>query len=131
VGTNRPGDAVARVSLPPATTSSRSARRFVLDALARWGRSDLADTAAVVVSELVTNAVVHARTTCRVTLRLTADAVRIEVGDDGPGAPELREPSPSRPGGRGLRLVATLSRAWGSVVATDGRGKVVWAELGG
>lgn len=116
----------AELSLPAETRSTGAARRFVADALGGWGCDGLVDDAVLAVSELVTNAVVHAGTACRVVLRLGGGRLRIEVADAGGGSPRALEPSTTRTGGRGLHLVESIADAWG--VERDGRGKVVWAE---
>jgi anti-sigma regulatory factor (Ser/Thr protein kinase) len=85
------------------------------------------DDAVLVVSELVTNALVHARSGATVTLRARAGRVRVEVTDHGAGSPEPRSPAPETVGGRGLLLVAAVAETWGIDPADDG--KVVWAEL--
>lgn len=107
----------------------RSARVFTSDNLAKWGMSDLTDDAVLVVSELVTNAV-NASTDCddvAVWLWTDGDSVLIEVRDSAPGIPLLVEATPDENYGRGLFLVAALSKDWGAVPA--GSGKVVWASL--
>jgi anti-sigma regulatory factor (Ser/Thr protein kinase) len=85
------------------------------------------ERAQLAVSELVANAVVHAHS--RVTLRVSVDGrVRLEVSDTDPSAivmPRIVEPE--HQGGRGLRLVADLSRSWG--VQRGTRGKTVWCEV--
>ncbi len=103
-----------------------AARAFVLAALRAHG-TPLADTAALVVSELATNAVRHGRTGFTVTVSALARRVRIAVGDGRPEFPVLRECSETAPGGRGLRIVDALSREWGTTRRFEG--KVVWAEL--
>ncbi|MET9134248.1 ATP-binding protein [Streptomyces antibioticus] len=112
--------------------SVRRARQFVSSSLSTWGLEDeLGEIAALVVSELLTNAISHTR--CRtaqvVIERRQADLVRICVEDDDPGRPDtdLRRPSDEAVGGRGLLLVDALSHRWGY----DRRphGKVAWAEL--
>lgn len=85
----------------------------------------------LVVSELVTNAVVHTAS-CRVIceLRDCGERLRVSVQDEGcPAAePRLRRGSPEE-GGRGLLLVDAVSSAWGAHDARHGAGRVVWAEL--
>ncbi|MEV0635703.1 ATP-binding protein [Streptomyces sp. NPDC050619] len=111
--------------------SPAQARRLTRARLAGWSvGADTCDSAAVVVSELVTNAIVHtvsSRVVCE--LHDEDDLVRIAVRDEGcaPGEPH---PSPQRPEeehGRGLLLVDALCHAWGA--HEHGPGLLVWAEL--
>ena len=88
---------------------------------------DLLERVVLLTSELVTNAVVHARSDARVRLRLGPGMLRVEVGDDDPGLPVAREPDAAGPGGRGLRILDEVASRWG--VDPDGPGKVVWFEL--
>lgn len=120
--------ASAVTEFAPDAVSAREARMFVDSCLDRWRADGLIDTAELVVSELVTNAVVHARTRCRLALRYRDDTLRIEVTDYGGGSPEPQPPSTTREGGRGLLIVSALAKAWGIDPAPGG--KVVWAELG-
>lgn len=114
-------------------TCVREARHRVHAQLSAWGiKPDLLDTAVLVVSELVTNALVHSGTkviTCAV--RLRRDLLRIEVTDDGDGGagPAARDASPSEENGRGLLLISRLSEAWGAAVGRNGHGHTVWAIL--
>ena len=89
---------------------------------------DLLQGMLLIVSELVTNAVLVAQ--CRVTVRLaTVDGIlRIEVYDDGRGEPTLERPPPEQPGGRGLWIVEELTDGWGVSPHADG-GKTVWCEI--
>ncbi len=103
------------------------ARRFTVDTLAASGLGDIADDAAVVVTELAANAVAHARTCFTVTLSRRKDRVRIAVRDDSTAAPDLRKLSGLDSRGRGLPLVAALAVGWGA--RAEYGGKVVWAEL--
>lgn len=114
-------------SLPCELASASEARRLVASTLRDWSRPSAIDDACLVVSELVTNAVIHAGTECTLTLRLGADDVLIEVGDTGHGTPEPQLLRPSVPGGHGLRVVSALSTAWG-IVPSD-LGKSVWVRL--
>lgn len=108
--------------------SVRQARRFADDRLAAWGLDELVDPVVLIVSELTTNAVLHARSPFSVRLRLAPSALRVEVADRGPGLPNPIDPGPTGIGGRGLLLVAQLSVAWG-VQAGAGPGKTVWCEV--
>jgi anti-sigma regulatory factor (Ser/Thr protein kinase) len=106
----------------------RRARHFVVDALDCWTRSDLSSDAAIVVTELATNAVIHARSRFTVTVARTGAQVRIEVRDSSADLPT--EVPPGRgSSGRGVPLVAALTADWGAYRVDDG--KVVWATLGG
>lgn len=106
-----------------------AARRFVHAALVSWKMPELADTAELVVSELATNAVQHARRGAfRVTLtRLDGDRVRVAVIDHSRTLPEPADPGDDEDHGRGLAIVEALSQQWG----TDplNWGKRVWADL--
>lgn len=93
------------------------------------GRGDLADDAALVMSELVTNAVLHGGGCTGLDVLAGDEGLRIEVRDGSRVPPVLSHPSESSLTGRGLRLVSRLSAAWGAH-AEDG-GKVVWAEVTG
>ncbi|MFH9347728.1 ATP-binding protein [Kitasatospora sp. NPDC017646] len=89
----------------------------------------LAEDVLLMVSELVTNACLHAPGGPR-ELRLDWDGarLRVEVVDASPVPPRLAEAGdPARPGGHGLRVVDRLARAWGSV--PEGGGKLVWLEV--
>jgi anti-sigma regulatory factor (Ser/Thr protein kinase) len=105
----------------------KEARRFTVDALTSCGWQDIANDAAIVVTELAANAVTHAHSPFTVTLSSRGDGVMIAVRDDSPLAPDLRDPASSEVRGRGLRLVAALSASWGTDLEEGG--KVVWAEL--
>jgi anti-sigma B factor antagonist len=88
--------------------------------------------AALVISELLSNALRHAGplpgSGIRVAWDLDDDSVRISVSDGGgPSRPEFGEPTPTTTGGRGLRIVARLSRRWGTLC--DDEGTTVWAEV--
>ena len=109
--------------------SARAARQFVTDALAAWGLAELADTVTLLVSEVVTNAVVHARSVVDVVVRLTPDAARIEISDRAPGAPVVRKAERYDEHGRGMAIVANLARAWGVRPRSDGAGKTIWFEV--
>lgn len=105
-----------------------AARRFVRDRLTAWEARRHVDAATLVASELVTNAVLHARTAVTLRLQLQGEAIRIEVFDENPRLPVLAPCPPEATSGRGLALVTTLATAWG--IENRGDGKVVWAEIG-
>jgi anti-sigma regulatory factor (Ser/Thr protein kinase) len=113
---------------PASRDAPRRARHFVADTLARWGLpAPLLDDARLVVTELTTNAVVHAGSAFAVELRQQDDRVNLAVRDAGTSGPVLREADPLATSGRGLRLVAALAADWG--VHADAHGKTVWAQL--
>jgi DNA-binding NarL/FixJ family response regulator len=121
-------DDVAVCDLPQDLLSVREARRFLRSTLSRWDLSAVEDASQLVVSELVTNAITHARSSCRLRLSRSDTAVRIEVVDGGVGTPDPKPPSPTGEHGRGMHIVSTLALAWGTEPLETG-GKVVWAEL--
>jgi signal transduction histidine kinase len=114
--------------LPPSPVSPKAARDFTYDALASWHVAAPADDIVLVVDELVTNALRHAAGPIMVVLSVGADAIRVEVTDDSDDVLAELAQSDTRPGGRGLAIVAALSRAWGTSKLTAG-GKTVWADL--
>jgi anti-sigma regulatory factor (Ser/Thr protein kinase) len=81
----------------------------------------------LLVSEVVTNAVLYARTDVEVAVRADEEMVSVEVRDYGPGVPTPREPSRGVDGGWGLQLVGAVSARWG--VSPAEPGKVVWFRL--
>jgi len=104
------------------------ARELLDDALRRRGGAGrLRADAQLVLSELVTNAVIHARTPVSVTVSLGADGVRLAVRDFRPRLPVDDERGPNTGLGLGLRLVGSLAAAWGIEPVPDG--KVIWARL--
>jgi len=103
------------------------ARGVVRDILVHWGYRALLDDAALIVSELVTNAVRHAGSASLVVVNRTEGGIRVEVRDEGPGSP-VHDPSETdAEHGRGLTIVSALATAWG--VEDDEGSKTVWVEL--
>ncbi len=119
--------AESAATFPGDRTSASQARRFVDGALEAWKRSEFAERARLLVSELVTNAVLHAGTPLDVVVRLRTDRLRVEVRDGSSRLPERKHYAVSASTGRGLLLVEALATAWGTEEAGDG--KVVWFEL--
>lgn len=102
------------------------ARRLTRDTLERWGLEEAAETAELLVGEVVTNAVRHAHTR-HIELRLVrADALLCEVADDDHSVPVLIGAGPQDEYGRGLRIVSRLAREWGA--SRTAQGKTVWFE---
>ena len=118
----------ASTELPADTASPAIARRFVKETLEKWGMEGVLDATLLVVSELVTNAVIHASSAATLRLGRTESSVRVEVLDAGAGSPAPHVATDDGEGGRGLLLVAAVSAAWGVESTADG-GKLVWAEL--
>ncbi len=116
-----------RRSLPSTAASARVARRFVDEALAAPTLFPLLDAAALLVSELVANAVLHSGTALEVVVAIDGDFVRIEVHDGSPRLPVKKNYSTMSGTGRGLVLVDRMSSRWGA--DTTPTGKVVWFEL--
>jgi anti-sigma regulatory factor (Ser/Thr protein kinase) len=118
----------ARITLPRSPSSVAEARRFIAARAAAWSFPEPAREQLVLIgSELVTNAVLHARTELVLTLELRRDRVRISVRDHSTAPETLRHYRADALTGRGLGVVAALSDTWGVSAAADG--KVVWAEL--
>lgn len=120
--------AVAELRLAERNTSAALARQFTRATLASWRngeRGENTEDVVLVVSELVTNALLHGHGTPVVRLADGGDHVRIEVCDDSPLLPVSHRVTPTS--GLGLRVVEQLSSAWGA--SRRGRGKVVWCEL--
>jgi DNA-binding NarL/FixJ family response regulator len=119
--------AAAKARLAPELQSAGRARSFVDETLRRWDCGDQLDAVTLLVSEVVTNAIVHAGTEVEVSVQLTPSAVRIEVIDLESALPVARDAADDETSGRGLALVEALASAWG-VEARPG-GKVVWFEV--
>ena len=115
--------------LAPHPTAPRASRDFVSRTLLDWGLSRHLPAACLVVSELVTNAMIHAGTTIDLTVARHGQAVRIAVRDRGTRLPEQGDADTLDVHGRGLTIVAGLSGAWGVLPHAEG-GKVVWAVIG-
>ena len=128
-----PASEQRRLRLPPELTAPGAARNLVTEACQAWRMSALLHAGRAVVSELVANAVEHARTDLVVTVARRGTALHLTVRDGCPALPRplaLAAPIPDRPldeRGHGLRLVEADSIAWGAVPTADG--KVVWAVV--
>lgn len=105
-----------------------AARAFVRSLLAAWGLKDHIDDAVLITSELVTNAVLHARTGIELRVLWAGSSVRLEVYDENSRLPILAGVDPAATSGRGLAVVSSVAGSWG--MELEGDGKVVWAELG-
>lgn len=120
-------------SFPPDGWSPAAARQFVRETLDGRVAPATIDNAVLVVSELVSNAVMHAGTEIEVAVEVVNGTVRVVVADHQDAAPVPRRPDGQEATGRGLGIVEELSEAWGSdAVLAAGRllaGKAVWAEI--
>ena len=114
--------------LAPHPTAQRAARDFIARALLRWGLGPLVPAASLVVSELVTNSTIHAGTDIELSVAWNRGLLRLTVADNSPDLPRRRYPELVDVHGRGLNVVAALSRAVGVLPTAEG-GKVVWAVL--
>jgi anti-sigma regulatory factor (Ser/Thr protein kinase) len=112
----------------PTLFAAPVARRFVTEALQSWGRHAVVERTEVIVSEMVSNAIRHSGRPFRVGVSLLQGVVRVSVTDQSPQPPTVCADDPEvATGGRGMHLIAALSRRWGTQLH-DG-GKTVWAEI--
>ena len=117
-----------QADLDPVPSSVGLARSLVRESLAGYDR-DARDVALLLTSELVTNAILHARTPVQLGVLVDGDRALVCVADRLPESPALspRAHSHDRPGGRGLALVEDLADTWGTTTYTGG--KTVWFVL--
>ncbi|MET9759703.1 ATP-binding protein [Streptomyces sp. NPDC006372] len=133
------GRQVRRLSFEGESGVVPLARDFTRQALYAWGwlpaasadRRAAAEDVLLVVSELVTNACLHAEGPDQLWITCDNKVIRIEVADRGTGQPAPRTPHRAgRPGGHGMFIVQRLCLDWGVVRTPGVAGKTVWAELG-
>ncbi|ROP46563.1 SpoIIE family protein phosphatase [Streptomyces sp. PanSC9] len=121
-----PDDHVAEWRLDAEPLAVPRARRLVRERLLTWCLPHAVETAELLVSEVVTNAVRHAQGD-RIGLRVVrTDALLFEVTDDEPALPAMLSAGPLDESGRGLRVLSRLAREWGA--STSGHRKTVWFE---
>lgn len=137
-GKGRPMRQVRRLRLVGVSGAVPRARDFVRQALQDWGwlpaatgdQRAAAEDVLLVVSELVTNACLHADGPEELRVGSGPEVLRLEVVDQGSGSPAPRTPHRAgRPGGHGMFIVQRLCLDWGVVRNPEGLGKTVWAEL--
>nr|WP_246314741.1 SpoIIE family protein phosphatase [Kineococcus aurantiacus] len=122
------GDGVAETVLPADPRSVRDARRVVQRCCGHQGvDDDTTETAVLLASELVTNAVVHGRSDARLRVVASPRSVHVEVGDDNDRVPVLQTHDDDALSGRGIWLLETAATRWG--VREEPIGKVVWFTL--
>ncbi|MFF9096319.1 SpoIIE family protein phosphatase [Streptomyces sp. NPDC014802] len=122
-----PTDSVVSWSLAFELETVGRARALTSDCLAQWGLEDYAFSAELIVSELVTNAIRHARSPVSLRLIRTENRLICAVSDGSSTSPHMRRAKDGEEGGRGLFLVAQFAARWGTRHTMDG--KIIWAEL--
>lgn len=111
---------------PPRPESAPAARSFVLSAV-MTGHEDSDGRLAALVSELATNAILHARTSFNVKVEQDDSIIRVSVSDQNPATPVKKSFGSTQPTGRGLLIVESFADRWG--VSPRGNGKTVWFEI--
>lgn len=112
--------AVLELKAEPA--SPGRARAFVRSLMADWGvESDVVEDAELLVTELVTNAVIHARTPVRLKVEAKEGSIQFAVSDESNRRVELKSPSPESATGRGLRLLDQIAAGWHVVDMPQGK----------
>src|SRR3954453_9966963 len=108
-------DATAALHLPPEPASTAPVRRFIVDLCkATQMPAELCDTAALLGSELVANAVIHGKTSATIEGHRPPDSLRGSARDDNPGLPAVgTNPTLPAESGRGMQIVSVLAAAWG------------------
>ncbi|WP_406432475.1 SpoIIE family protein phosphatase [Streptomyces sp. NBC_00631] len=120
-----PAEDIASFGLPDDPRAAGQARELVRGQLSRWGLDDLSMTTELLVSELVGNVIRHAKGPLRLRL-LRSRILTCEVYDGSLSTPRIRHATYTDEGGRGLQLVAALSRRWGARYLSDA--KCIWTE---
>ena len=106
----------------------RAARRAVVDCCSQAGTGPVcAESTELMTSEVVTNGVLYGGGQISLGVNCEGPRVRVEVGDENPNGPLIREGEHHAEGGRGLSIVENLAAAWG--VARTPTGKIVWFEV--
>jgi serine/threonine-protein kinase RsbW len=113
-------------TVPPASQSAPRARAALRATLGAWADEQTRADAALLLTELVANGVIHAGSPMQITLTVDPDLLRAEVRDSSPFAPMHREADED--GGRGVLILNSLASSWG-VIGHPGDGKTVWFEL--
>jgi anti-sigma regulatory factor (Ser/Thr protein kinase) len=122
-----PHHVLVAVALAASTEAAHQARTVVRDLLRQGHRPDMVDTACLLTSELVANAVVHAGAPVELVVDLDRARLAVEVIDASTDAPLARDADPFATSGRGLAMVAHLADAWGVTRVVPG--KSVWFSL--
>ena len=123
-------DLGADVQVPHRADSVPAARAFLARLLDGWGVSDeVIDDASLLTSELMSNAVRHGSGVVDLEIEVNDGVLRVGVHDDGRNTPVVRDSGATSPGGRGMWIVQSLARDWGSEFHGEDPGKTVWFEL--
>ena len=122
-----PGRAGHDAVFVPVPEAVSAVRRFVGRVLELWGEDALLSDAALVTSELATNAVRHARSSFRASIDRRGGIIRIAIEDSGSGGAERRTAGEDDLDGRGVAIIESLARSWGCDLMVEG--KTVWAEF--
>ncbi|MBB2901224.1 two-component sensor histidine kinase [Kineococcus radiotolerans] len=126
-----------RVVLPPNPRSVGVARWLITEWCAPWVAAaqldeDVVESALLLASEVITNAVVHGDGMVQVDVgRVEGPSLRVEVSDDGGGMPLIGAQRTDAESGRGMAMVELLSSRWGTDLAVGPLGKTVWFEVSG
>ena len=121
------GLAEVRARLAAEVRSAGSARELVETTLAGWEAPGPTDVVKLLVSELVTNAVLHAKSEPEVVVQLRPECIRVEVLDRSRELPVVKDVPPEATSGRGLAVVSSYASAWGTRPLPHG--KAVWFEV--
>ena len=115
------------LEIPPVSSGIGEARRFTRERLSVWGLDGVADPAILMISELVTNAILHGGEGAVLKLAMGNLKLRVEVRDASTAMPVVRGYSETATTGRGMIIVDALASSWGTFPVEGG--KVVWFEL--
>ena len=114
--------------LPAELRSAGEARKLVRRALDGWTDEERVEDIVLCVSELVTNAVIHAESGPRVMVHVRPAVIHVEISDDSETHPVVRGAGPQETSGRGMSILSAYSDRWGSLRRSGG-GKTVWFEV--
>jgi anti-sigma regulatory factor (Ser/Thr protein kinase) len=120
-------ETVRRALFPASRQSARDARGFVRGVLEEWRLDALAEPAALLTSEIVTNAVVHTGSALVVNVERSDHVLRVDVEDHDPTLPARVPADHDAEHGRGLHIVNSMASRWGATAY--GTGKRVWFEI--
>jgi anti-anti-sigma factor len=124
----RPERLRARLTLGPVLTAVAAGRAFVREVCDQWGLQELAEPAALLASELVTNAVVHAHTALELRVELRGSRLQVAVHDQDPNLTRVLAAKEGTDRGLGLLVVDQVAKAWG-VHQDKAGGKTIWCTL--